>query len=89
MDYIKFYNTRASSMGDIASVTNSILVPTEDKCESITELTDSIFVPDLKKSHSVSTISELDKPFNKCEILNASIMINDNIGSISICKQIR
>ena len=56
-------------MGDIASVTDSILIPTEDECESITESTDSIFVPDLKKSHSVSTISELDKPADKREVL--------------------
>lgn len=69
MDYIRFYNTRANSMGDIASITNSILVPTEDKCELITESTDSIFVPDLKKSHSVSTISDLDKPADKREVL--------------------
>lgn len=68
MDYIRFYNTRANSMGDIASIANSILVPTEDECESVTESTDSILVPDLKKSYSVSTISELDKPTDKCNV---------------------
>lgn len=89
MDYIRFYNTRANSMGDIASITNSILIPTEDECESITESTDSILVPDLKKSHSMNTISNLDKPIDKCEILNAFIMINDNTDPISMRTQMR
>lgn len=89
MDYIKFYNTRASSMGDIASVTDSILIPTEDECESTTESTDSILVPDMKKSRSVNTISEIDKPINKCEILNASIMLNHNSIPVNMRIQIR
>lgn len=89
MDYIRFYNTRASSMGDIASVANSILVPTEDGHESITDSTDSILVPDLKKSCSVSMISELDKPFDKCEVLNTSIVVNENIVPISMRTQMR
>lgn len=89
MDYIRFYNTRASSMGDIASITNSILVPTEDESESITESTDSILVPDLKKSHSVSTISKIDEPTDDCEVLNASIVINDNVSSINMRTKMR
>lgn len=89
MDYIRFYNTRASSMGDISSITNSILVPTEDECESATESTDSILIPDMTKSHSVNIISELDKPLDKCEALNANIIINYNATPISMRMQIR
>jgi hypothetical protein len=77
-------------MGDIASITNSILVPTEDdECESITESTDPILVPDLKKSRSVNIISELDKPLDKCETLNATIVTNCSTTPISMRMQIR
>lgn len=89
MDYIRFYNTRASSMGDIASVANSILVPTEDECEAINDSTDSILIPDLKKSYSVNIIKELDKPADECEVLNASIMINDNNIPVSMRTEMR
>ncbi len=89
MDYIRFYNTRANSMGDIASITNSILVPTEDECEPISESTDSILVPDLKKSHSVNIINEFDKPVDKCEALNASIVVNCSTIPINMRMQIR
>lgn len=76
-------------MGDIASIANSILVPTEDESESITESTDSILIPDLKKSHSVNIISELDKPDDVCEVLNASVIINDNTRPVSMRMQMR
>ncbi len=69
MDYIRFYNARASSTGDLASLTDSILVPSNDESILTSDSTDSILVPEMKKSQSANISMLVDKPLDKCTIL--------------------
>ena len=79
MDYIRFYNARACSTGDLVSLTDSILVPSEDESLLAKDSTDSILVPEMKKSQSVNISMIIDKPLDKCAILPVSCVLNENI----------
>lgn len=79
MDYIRFYNARASSTGDLASLTDSILVPSEDEPVIASDSTDSILVPEMKKSQSVTISTLVDKPIDKCTVIPVSFVLNENV----------
>ena len=79
MDYIRFYNARASSTGDLASLTDSILVPSEEEQVLSSDSTDSILVPEMKKSQSANISMVVDKQLDKCTILPVSFVLNENI----------
>ena len=91
MQYLKFYEVKASSTSDIASLTNSILVPSDslDDTSSRTESTDSVLVPEMKKSKSVNLQKIIDEPRNKCELLNVKLIQNDNTDPIVLHSHMR
>lgn len=100
MQYLKFYAVKASSTGDIASIADSILVPSDslDESSSPTETTteistDSILVPEMKKSHSMSISKVLTKSSDsvndKCELLDVRLLPNDKAIPIDLRLHMR
>jgi surface protein len=92
MDYIRFYNAHAHSTGDLASLVDSPLVPSESlesEPASPTESTDSILVPEMQRSKSVNLSKIVDEPVNRCELLNLQLLVNDETEPIKLRSQMR
>lgn len=89
MDYIRFYNTHASSTGNLASLTDSILIPSEDDSAIASDSIDSILVPEMKKSQSANISTLTSNVPDKCEVLPVTFMLNEEIMPLNTRLSIR
>lgn len=95
MQYLKFYAVKSSSTSDIASMADSILVPSDslDEPSSPTESTDSILVPEMKKSQSMNISKVLakssDNANDKRELLDVRLLPNDKVIPIDLRLHMR
>ena len=89
MDYIRFYNAHANSTGDLASLANSILVPSEDDSVIVSDSTDSILVPEMKKSQSANISTLTHNEPDKCEVLPVMCVLNEELTPLNTRLSIR
>lgn len=89
MDYIRFYNARANSTGDLALIANSILVPSEDDDVIVSDSTDSILVPEMKKSQSMNISILTHNEPDKHEVLPVTFILNDDLMPLNTRLSIR
>ena len=88
MQYIKFYNVRAHSTNDIASLVDSPLVPTDDEIIP-SESTESILIPEMKKSQSAIIDKLTEETTDKRDLLSAKLVVNDHTTATNLRLQIR
>lgn len=89
MDYIRFYNARASSTGDLTLLANSILVPSEDEGIIVSDSTDSILAPEMKKSQSANISTITYTAPDKCEVLPITFVLNEDLAPSNTRLSIR